>query len=191
MIRWFGRKRDKPSPKPAIAINAHGIPTVKFDASRVTEAVKAEIRKCIDEIEGATDPRHDAIFVAALRSISAGRDLHALYATLMELGIDGMTKSKAAAIATHINNKATSLMNATQQQSLGIEYAKWLYSGAPCMKNPKKPTPEDIRRNAAHKAADGKRFRISEGMFLDGKWTWPGREEGCRCVSKSLVPGFR
>jgi len=145
----------------------------------------------VDEIESATDSQHEAIYDAALRSASAGRDLHALYAALMELGIHGMTKSRASAIATHINNKATSLMNATQQQSLGIEYARWLYSGAPCMTNPKRPTPEDICRNAAHKAADGKRFRISEGLFLDGKWTWPGREEGCRCVSKSLVPGFR
>jgi hypothetical protein len=45
-------------------------------------------------------------------------------------------------------------------------------------------------QDAAHKSANGKFFLISEGMFLSGKWTWPGREEGCRCVSKSMIAGF-
>jgi hypothetical protein len=27
-------------------------------------------------------------------------------------------------------------------------------------------------------------------VFLNGKWTLPGAEQGCRCASKSIVPGF-
>jgi hypothetical protein len=38
--------------------------------------------------------------------------------------------------------------------------------------------------------ANGKLFEISTGMFLNGKWTWPGVEPGCRCISKSVIPGF-
>lgn len=30
-----------------------------------------------------------------------------------------------------------------------------------------------------------------KGGKIGGKWTWPGREKGRRCVSRSLVPGFR
>ncbi|MDB5396676.1 MAG: hypothetical protein JWM91_4182 [Rhodospirillales bacterium] len=31
---------------------------------------------------------------------------------------------------------------------------------------------------------------MKEGLLVDGKWTHPGFEEGCRCFSKSVVPGF-
>jgi hypothetical protein len=27
-------------------------------------------------------------------------------------------------------------------------------------------------------------------MFLNGEWTWPGRKDGCKCVSKSMIAGF-
>jgi uncharacterized protein with gpF-like domain len=190
MFGWFRRKSEGQQPRIEIGSSAARIPTVKFDVSRVTNAVRREIQKCVAEIEGTTSSQREAIYDAALRSASAGRDLHTLYAALMELGIDGMSRTKASAIATHINNKATSLMDKARQQSLGIEYAKWLYSGAPCMVNPKKPSPEDIERDVAHKSADGQQYKISEGMFLNGKWTRPGNEDGCRCVSRSIVPGF-
>ena len=32
---------------------------------------------------------------------------------------------------------------------LGLVEAEWLYSGAPCMVTPKKPSPDDLARNAA------------------------------------------
>lgn len=172
------------------SLDAGRIPTIEFDVSLVTDAVKAEIRHRVAEIEGSTALQRDAIYDAALRSVSAGRDLHTLYAALIELGIEGMTKSNARTIAMRINNRATSLMNRTRQQSLGIEQARWRYSGAPCMTNPKKATPKDIEQDKAHKAADRQCFKVSQGMFLNGKWTWPGDEDGCRCVSISIIPGL-
>jgi hypothetical protein len=72
-----------------------------------------------------------------------------------------------------------------RQLELGITEAVWLYSGAPCEINPKKPTGH---QDEAHKNANGKRYKISDGMYLDGKWTWPGYEDGCRCVSRSVIP---
>lgn len=186
MIAWFRRKASKPEPAPSPS----RIPTTKFDASRVTDFIKAEIRKCVAEIDGPTVSQRDIIYDAAIRSVSAGRDLHTLYATLMGLAIEGMTKRKASTIATHINNKTTSLMDKARRQSLGITQAQWMYSGAPCMTNPKKPTTADIDRNTAHKAANGQRFDISEGLLISGKRMWPGEEEGCRCVSRSVIPGF-
>ena len=166
------------------------IPTVKFDASQVTEDVKAEIRKNVAQIECVDSSHFDAVYDAALRSVSAGRDLHALYEVLMRIGADGITRRKAEEIARHINNKATSLINRNRQKALGIEDAVWLHSGAPCMTNTHKPTAEEIRQDAAHKLANGTRFNVSKGMFLDGKWTWPGQENGCHCFSKSVIKGF-
>jgi hypothetical protein len=169
---------------------SHHIPTVKFDASQVTEDVKAEIRKSVAQIEDV-DPSHfDRVYDAALRSVSAGRDLHILYEALMRTGADGITNRKAADIARHINDRATSIINRNRQKSLGIEKAIWLYSGAPCMTNPGRAKAEETQQDAAHKLANGMRFEVSKGMFLGGKWTWPGHEKGCRCVSKSVVEGF-
>ncbi len=77
-----------------------------------------------------------------------------------------------------------SLAVRAHQLELRIAEAVWLYSGAPCELYPKNPTGH---QNAAHKDANGKRYKVIEGMYLDGKWTWPGYEEGCRCVSRSVI----
>lgn len=167
-----------------------GIPTVKFDASQVTEAVKADLKKNIMLLGEIDKNNFEQVYDAALRSICAGRDLHLLYNALIQMNINGMTKRRAEDIARLLNNKATALMQRTRQTALGITQAKWLYSGAPCKINPKDPSDQDKRQDAAHSAANGEIFEISKGMFLDGKWTWPGVEPGCRCVSKTVVRGF-
>lgn len=165
---------------------SHTIPTVKFDSSKVTEAVRADIRKNVELIDGLDTKYFDQVYEAALRSVTDGRNLFLLANALMQIDIDGMTKGRAGQIATFLNNKATATINRIHQQSLGITEAIWRYSGAPCGINPKKPG----RQNTAHKAADGKRYKIAEGMFLDGKWTWPGYEDGCRCGSRSVIEGL-
>jgi uncharacterized protein with gpF-like domain len=162
------------------------IPTVKFDSSRVNEAVKADIRKNILLLSDIDRKHLEQVYDAALRSISVGRDLHLLSEALMEMNIDGLTKRRAEDIARQLNNAATAVMDRERQESLGIKQAQWLYSGAPCEVNTREPTGQD----AAHRAADGKIFEISRGMFLKNKWTWPGVEPGCKCVSKSIIPGF-
>ena len=163
-----------------------GIPTVKFDTSRVTETVKADLRKNVLLLEGIDRNHFEQVYDAALRSISAGRDLSLLCNLLMQMNIDGMTKQRAGEIARLLNNKATALMGKERCVSLGIKQAHWRYSGAPCEINPTKPTGQD----AAHRSANGKSFEVSTGMFLNGKWTWPGVEPGCRCISTSVIPGF-
>ena len=101
-----------------------------------------------------------------------------------------MTKQRASEISIRLNNKATALINRNQQVSIGIKYAIWVYSGAPCQVNPKKPSAKDIRQDAAHKAADGKRYEVAKGMLLNGELTMPGQEEGCKCISRPIIPGF-
>lgn len=54
--------------------------------------------------------------------------------------------------------------------------------------NPKQLGSDD--HDAAHKAANGKPFFISKCMFLNGECTWPGRKDGCKCVSISMIAGF-
>lgn len=58
---------------------AYGIPTVKFDASKVTDTVKANLSKDIALVEEIERDHFDQVYEAVLRSISAGRDLSILY----------------------------------------------------------------------------------------------------------------
>ncbi len=169
---------------------AYAIPTLRFNPERVTEGVKDDLKNNIRKLKEFDESHFDQIYDAALRSISRGRDLATLFNALMEMNINGLRKRRAADIALLLNNKATAIMEKERQESLGVKYAFWLYSGAPCKISAKGTTIQDSRQDAAHKAANGKRYDVSKGMFVDGKWTRPGQEEGCRCVSKPVIKGF-
>jgi hypothetical protein len=127
------------------------IPTIKFDVSRVTETVKADIKKNVMLLEEVDRNNFDQIYDAALRSISAGRDLSLLSSVLMK---NGVTKQRAAEIVIFLNNRATALMNRERSVSLGIKRAVWIYSGAPC-DNPRSPTDQQKRQNEAHRLQTG------------------------------------
>jgi hypothetical protein len=164
------------------------IPTVKFDSKWVTEAVKADLEKNIKKIKEFDESNFDQIYDAALRSISRGRDLATLFNAIAELNLSGMTNRRASEISLSLNNKATALINRDRLVSIGIKYAIWTYSRAPCQVNPPKPSVKDIRQDAAHRAADGKRYEVAKGMLLNGRWTMPGQEEGCKCFSRPVLP---
>jgi hypothetical protein len=156
-VRGSGQKNTKtvePTPN---------IPTVGFDATWVTDTVKADIRKNILLLEIDRECV-DRVYEAAVRSISAGRDLSVLHDALIRLNVSGMTTQRAGEIARFLNNRATALMNRQRQESIGIRQTLWLYSGAPCEIDPKKPTGQD----ASHRAANGKSFEVSKGMLLNG-----------------------
>ena len=104
--------------------------------------------------------------------------------------IDGMTEGRAAEIARSLHNKATAIIDRERQASLGITHAIWMYANAPCMKDPSHPVAADVQQDSAHRSANGKQYEISKGLFVDGKWTWPGVEEGCKCVARAVLPGL-
>lgn len=89
----------------------HTIPTVKFDLKRVTEAVKDDLRKNIQNISEFDEFHFVHIYDAALRSISRGQDLATLFNAITELNLPGMTRLRASEISLGLNNKATALMN--------------------------------------------------------------------------------
>lgn len=184
MFGWGNRDRKSHVMEPGQLTTR--CPTVKFDSDRVTDTVLVDLKENILMLPevGAND--FEAIYQAALRSISAGGALDIIFAALM--GIDGMAKRRAADISRSLNFKAKAIMNVEQQTKLGIKYATWCYSGAPCRLHPKLPGSE--KQDAAHKAANSKPYLVSRGMFLNGEWTWPGRQDGCKCFSKPMIPGL-
>lgn len=180
MFGW-GKKKHSSNNQESVLIEPQkqdtGIPTVNFDSSAVTEAIKSNLREHIKLIKDVPPDKFDMVYKSALSSISKGRDLSIIYKALMT--INGMSKSRASKISISLNNQYTAIIDADRQTKLGIKYATWHHSGIPCG-----------NANEAHKTADGKPYLITKGMFLNGKWTWPGREDGCRCTSKPMIEGF-
>lgn len=167
-----------------------GIPTVKFDTSRLTKTVLADLESNIRELPEIEGPHFQEIYDLALRSFRVGGDLHTLSTGIMAMNIDGITRPRAAQISMHLWFRAQELMDREQRAKIGITRARWIYSNAPCIPNPKAPAPNDLSRDAAHRAANGKIYVITDGMLLNGKRTWPGRELGCKCTSRSIIPGL-
>lgn len=111
-----------------------------------------------------------------MRSVQKGGDMGELRVELQARY--GITKRRASLIARDQNHKATAALNRVRQEELGITEAIWLHSHGG-----RHPRPE-------HLAFDGHRYEVSKGAFLEGKWTWPGVEINCRCVSRSILPGL-
>lgn len=166
------------------------MPTVQNTATTLSARIEEDLRLRIQEIPEIDGSNREIVYEAVLRSIAAGRDLYSLSQAILECCGEGITKKRAREIAGLIHNAATAMQRSERQASLGISRAVWRYSGAPCMTNPKRPTAKDIQQDQAHRAADGKTYEISKGLFLAGVWTIPGRDEGCRCSSTSVIPGL-
>jgi uncharacterized protein with gpF-like domain len=68
----------------------------------------------------------------------------------------------------------------TPTDQLGITEAIWVHSGAG-----KHPRP-------THVAMNGKKYDVNKGMWDPAvkRWIFPGEEINCRCVSRSIIPGF-
>lgn len=123
-------------------------------------------RRHLEEVQGLV-----------MRSVARGRDAYFLSRQLQKRY--GVTKRRAELIARDQNNKATSVLQAARQCSLGIERGTWLHSHAG--KHPR----------VSHLEVDGKEFDLAKGLFIDGKWTMPGEEINCRCVWRPIIPGFK
>ncbi|RVT95242.1 phage head morphogenesis protein [Rhodovarius crocodyli] len=151
--------------------------SVRFSLSpTANDVLQATIGEQIDLISNLAAEHVTQVQGAVMRSVQSGRDLGALTKDLeARLGI---TRRRAALIARDQNSKATATITRVRQQELGITEAIWQHSHGG-----KHPRP-------SHLAADGEKYDIAKGMYLDGVWTWPGREVNCRCVSRSVIPGF-
>jgi hypothetical protein len=172
-----------------VRVALQGIPTVKFDPSPVSESVKVNLRKSVELLDDL-DKRHvQHVYEVALRSILVGFDAHLLYTEL--LIIEGISKKRAREISLSLHRKSHSQIDRERHTALGFTHAKWMSPHAPCMVDPRHPSEAEIRQDAAHKAANGKIYDLSEGLLVDGKWTWPEIEDGCKCVSRPILPGSR
>jgi uncharacterized protein with gpF-like domain len=163
---------------------------VKFDPQRVTAEVEAEIRAVINGTPEIPESEQENVYKGALAGVRRGGDLHTISQALSAIPGVTIPKGRVGAICRLIDRRASALMDRDRQGSLGITEAKWMYSGAPCYENYRTATDEDRARDTAHRAANGQKFKVSDGMLIDGRYVRPGQDPGCKCVSKSVIPGF-
>jgi SPP1 gp7 family putative phage head morphogenesis protein len=151
--------------------------TVQMKLTKAQQNVlQATIGENVSLIKSLAERHLTNVEGIVMRSVQTGRDLGTL-AKELEANY-GVTQRRAAFIARSQNNMATATLTKTRQQELGVKKARWRHSAGG-----KHPRPE-------HVAFNGKTYDVEKGAFLEGKWTWPGHEPNCRCVSIPIIPGF-
>lgn len=158
--------------------------SVEFKMTRVqADGIRANIHENVSLIRSIPQKYFNEIEGLVMRSVQAGGDMYTLSQALQTEY--GKTKKRAKLIARDQNNKATAFLTRTRQTEMGIAEAIWLHSHGG--KTPRK----------THLAKNGKRYDVKKGWYdpdADGKgkgrYIHPGELINCRCVSRSVIPGF-
>ncbi|ULJ60784.1 phage minor head protein [Wielerella bovis] len=160
------------------ALKAENFPVMNFHMDdNIKNAVQASLSANVGLIRSIGQQYLSRVEQDVWQSINAGHDLATLTKTLKDSY--HISEKRAAFIARDQNNKAKAVIEQARRQSLGITEAIWVHSHAG--KQPR----------ASHLAANGKRFDIAKGMYLDGKWVQPATEINCRCASRAVIPAFQ
>lgn len=106
-------------------------------------------------------------------AVEGGFDLATLTDNLQHAYHIGRNRAKL--IARDQANKVHAVMEQARRIELGISEAIWMHSAA--AKEPRQ----------SHVKANGKKFDIKKGMYLDGKWVLPGQDINCGCTSRALI----
>lgn len=153
--------------------------TVKFRMTKAArDIMRATVNQQVSLIKSIPSQYFTQIEGSVMRSVTAGRDLGALTKELQDHY--GVTHRRAAFIARDQNNKATASMTRARQDELGVIEAQWVHSGGG-----RHPRP-------THVAMSGKTYDVKKGMWdpAVNRFIFPGEEPNCRCISRSIIPGF-
>jgi uncharacterized protein with gpF-like domain len=179
LATYFARSAASRSDRALAAIlKKHGM-TVDFKMTdKANDVMQATIGEQVGLIRSIANQHLTDVEGKVMRSVARGRDLGSLAADL-EKSYD-LSKKRAALIARDQNNKATATMTRVRQGELGIKQAIWVHSAGG-----KVPRPSHVKAGREKMVYD-----ITKGAFIDGEFIFPGELINCRCVSKSIIPGF-
>lgn len=161
------------------------LPTVKFNPKHVTDEVRSDIAATLRRQRRLSNTWRD-IYSEAVLSVEEGGNLARLARALQTIG---WTSADAGDLARHVHSRATAIIGRSRQLDAGFAEAEWRYSGAGCLTY-NKDTATQIAIDAAHRAANGKRYLVAEGLAINGRRTWPGMERHCKCVSGAVIKGL-
>lgn len=83
---------------------------------------------------------------------------------------------RAKNIARDQISKVNTAIEHARREEVGIKEAIWLHTGGG--KEPRQ----------SHIKANGKRYDVSKGLKIDGKYVYPGEEINCKCTSRAVLP---
>lgn len=153
--------------------------TVKFKPTQASiQAYQSVVAEQVGLIKSIPQKYLTDVLDNVFTSVMVGGDAHALAQSLKQTL--GITQRRAANIARDQNRKAKAIIENTRRQELGIEEGIWMHSHGG--KVPRR----------THVAMDGKRYKLSKGMWDadEKRWVWPGQLINCRCTSRSVIPGL-
>lgn len=179
LARYFSKKVSERSDGALRAALKKGGISVDFQMTpAMADVLEGTVQQNVALIKSIPQQYLTNVQGAVMRSVQTGGDLKSLTDYLVEQ--HGVTRRRAATIALDQNSKASSAMQRARQTELGIDEAIWRHSGAG-----REPRPK-------HVAANGTRYKVSEGLPIGdkGQYVWPGEEINCRCVGISIVRGF-
>lgn len=178
LARWFVKRADS-STKAQLGRSlsrAAGI-TVKFKTTEeVEDVLDSLIAENVSLIKSIQEQYHTQVNTEVMDSVRSGRDLNTLADTLKNRY--AITARRAKNIAKDQNNKATESISLERNKSLGITEGDWMHRAG--SKQPRK----------SHQQANGKRFKLSEGLLIDGEYIFPGQKPYCNCSYRPVIPGF-
>lgn len=156
-------------------VSATGISVTVKDTLLSNTVMQATVQENVSLIKSIQADYASEVEGLVMRSVASGRDLKTLTDELEERY--AITRRRAKLIANDQNNKATAQMARARQLSMGVTKARWMHTGGGKTRRP------------SHVHANGKVFDLAKGLFIDGKWTFPGEEINCGCVAAPIIPG--
>lgn len=139
----------------------------------IEEQAKIALEENVALIKSIGNEYLDKVRSAVWRSVKGGYDLESLIKQLKQ--IDGVTDRRAKNIAKDQCAKLNQAFENARAKELGITEAIWLHSGA--SKEPR----------VSHKKANGTRYKIDEGCYIDNEFIQPAFKINCRCRARLLI----
>jgi len=177
MSAWFAGTSQRQTDRSfAASLKKAGF-SVKFNMTPETrDILHATIGENVSLIKSISSQYFTDIEGMVMRSVAAGMDVGSLAKEIEHTY--GVTKRRAAFIASDQNNKSSANVNRARQMQLGITHARWRHS-----RGGRHPRP-------SHVAANGQRYEIAKGCYIDGEYIQPGYLPRCRCVAQSILPAL-
>lgn len=176
--RFIGKVDSTTTTSMKDAFKAAGF-SVKFPASRALNSVtQALIAENVSLIKSIASQYLTDVEGIVTRGVSMGRDVGYI---ADELGKRyAITKRRAKMIARDQTDKATMAIQRVHDEKLGITEGVWVH------------LPGQKSSRETHKAMDGMKFKISDGIFDSavGRKVLPSELPCCRCVYRAVLPEF-
>ena len=179
MARWFvGKNVTLSDSLYRGALKAAGL-TVRMKPSRVkNDIVSALIAENVSLIKSIPSQFFQEVEGLIQRSVIAGRDVAGLKEDLQHRF--DVTENRAKLIARDQNNKAFQAIKRVEAQNLGITEAIWVH------------VPGTKSSRQTHMRFNGKRFKLSEGLYDSDvhRNVLPGELVACNCTQRLIIPEF-